>query len=478
MIYTTIPYQHQKDALTEAWQKPGFAFFLEQGTGKSKIIVDEIVNLIEQDQINCAVIIAPNQVHENWKEQFEIHGPAEYNRWTIQVYKSYGSSPRAKKQEETTRNIIQSGKVLIFLMNIESLSARSGQDYLRRVVQARRHLYLAVDESHKIKTPGAVRTKILLEASKWAKYRRIATGTEAQEGLEDLFSQLKFLDPNITGHRSFTSYRSMFCIIQTYMGYPQIIGYHNQEVLAQRMAPYVYQKRKKDCLDLPDKVYVTHNLELTKEQATIYNELEEELIHQIDDKTIVDTTQALVRVLRLQQVLCGHISAEGKTKFIDSNRAKFVSELVQEASGKSIVFCRFLNDVDLVTNQLSEDKIQSVGITGRVVDRLSQINLWRNDPKIKALVMTIQTGGTGLTLNEASSTIYYSNDWSSTNRLQSEDRNHRIGQVNKVTYHDLITPGRVDERLLKALRAKDKSAMEFRSVVDVKKFLLNGGSDV
>src|SRR4029079_13461751 len=122
-----------------------------------------------------------------------------------------------------------------------------------------------------------------------------------------------------------------------------------------------------------------------------------------------------------------------------------------------------LNDVDLVTNQLSEDKIQSVGITGRIVDRLSQINLWRNDPKIKALVMTIQTGGTGLTLNEASSTIYYSNDWSSTNRLQSEDRNHRIGQVNKVTYHDLITPGRVDERLLKALRAKDKSAMEFRS---------------
>ncbi len=475
MIYTTTPYQHQREALEEAWDKPGFAYFLEQGTGKSKIIVDEIVNLIEADQIKCAIILAPNQVHENWKEQFEIHGPENYNKWEIQVYHSLGKTTKALKQEQKTRDIMLSGKVLIFLMNIESLSSRSGQEYLHRIIMAnfKRGVYLAIDESHKIKTPGAVRTKTVLLASKFAKYRRIATGTEAQEGLEDLFSQMKFLGEHITGHRSFTSYKAMYCIIDNYSGFPQIIGYKNQDLLAQRIAPYIYQKRKKDCLDLPEKVYVKHHIELTKEQEQVYEKLEQELLMELPPDDIVDTTMVITRLMRLQQVLCGHVAGEKNSVAIPSNRAKYTSELVQAASGKSIVFCRFRTDVKLVTEQLAEDNIQAIGITGDTADRLGAINVWRGAPLVRALVITIATGGTGLTLNEANNTIFYSNDWSSTNRLQAEDRNHRIGQESKVTYHDLITPGRVDERLLSALINKNADAMKFRSLVDVKRFLYN-----
>ena len=108
---------------------------------------------------------------------------------------------------------------------------------------------------------------------------------------------------------------------------------------------------------------------------------------------------------------------------------------------------------------------------GVTQNRLEQINSWRASKELRALVITIASGGTGLTLNEASNTIFYSNDWSSTNRLQAEDRNHRIGQENKVTYHDLITPGRVDERLLIALYKKDENAMKFRTLVDLQRFL-------
>src|SRR6185503_4420418 len=114
-----------RDALETMWGSETFGLFMEQGTGKSKIIVDETINMIERDLINCVVILAPNQVHENWKEQYELHGAAS-EKYIVQVYKSVATPSARKKQEEFTRYAIQSGKVLVLLMNIEALSHKSG----------------------------------------------------------------------------------------------------------------------------------------------------------------------------------------------------------------------------------------------------------------------------------------------------------------------------------------------------------------
>ena len=105
------------------------------------------VNLIERDEINCAVILAPNLVHTNWKEQFEIHGPPNYSKWHIQVYKAQSTDKAKERQEQLTRDIIASGKVLIFLMNVKSLSHEYATNYLLRVLRARRKVYLCADES-------------------------------------------------------------------------------------------------------------------------------------------------------------------------------------------------------------------------------------------------------------------------------------------------------------------------------------------
>jgi SNF2 family DNA or RNA helicase len=463
LLYGTVPYEHQREALETAWGTPAFAYFMEQGTGKSKIIIDETINMIERDLINCVVILAPNQVHENWKEQYEIHGGAS-NKYTVQVYKSV-STPRAReKQEQWTREIIASGKVLVFLMNIEALSHPSGQNYLMRILRARKNTYMCIDESHKIKNFSAKRTKIAIQLGLMAKYRRIATGTEAEEGIINLFTQMKFLDWSIIGHKFITSFKSMFCIMGGYE-MREIVGYRNQQVLTARMAPYVFMKRKRECLDLPDKVYVEHHIEMTADQANIYRIMEEELILMLDDGKFIDVTMVLTRLLKLQQLLCGHLSNEDGTRTIESNRADYVAGLVENASGKSIVFCRFVKDVELVVKALGNIGIVSIGVTGETDHRLDQINLWRNDPACRALVITVQTGGTGLTLNEASSTVFYSNSWSATDRLQAEDRNHRIGQTDKVTYHDVIVKGKIDERILKALKDKSNLADRFRSLI-------------
>ena len=261
MIYTTEPYAHQRQALDVAWGQTCFAFFMEQGTGKSKIVVDEVTNMIERDMINCVVILAPNTVHANWAEQFELHGPKDYDKWCIQVYKSR-TGKAAEKQEQLTRDIINSGKVLVFLMNIEALSHQSGTNYLHRILSARRATYLCIDESHKIKNNGAARTKTAIALGTLAKYRRILTGTEAEEGLINLYSQFRFLDWRIIGFRFITPFKGTFCIMGGYEG-REIVAYRNQEVLAARIAPYVFNRRKVDCLDLPDKVYVTHHIEMT-----------------------------------------------------------------------------------------------------------------------------------------------------------------------------------------------------------------------
>jgi SNF2 family DNA or RNA helicase len=471
LIYNTRPYDHQIEALRAAFGKPAFAYFLEQGTGKSKIIVDEIVNLIEIGEINCAIIIAPNNVHINWKSEFEKHWP-NYNKWEIQIWQSTNNVKRIKDREETTKRIIASGKTLIFLINIEAIALTAGKEYLIRILRARRQSYLCIDESHKIKTPGAQRTKAAINLGWFAKYRRIATGTEAEEGMHNLYSQFRFLDQKIIGLRTYTAFRSMYCIMGGFEN-REIKGYQNQELLAGKIFPYVYNKRKKDCLDLPDKVYVTHRISMTKEQLRLYDALEEQLIIELKSGAIVEATQAMTMIMRLQQILCGHINnTEGAMEYVPSYRAKFVAEIVEEASSKVIVFCRFIKDVDIVVTELANNEIRAIGISSKTTeDRMGEIDRWRNDPGIKVLVITTATGGVGLTLTEATTTIFYSNSWSSTDRLQAEDRNHRIGTIDKVTYHDIIVPGTIDHRLLKVLQTKQHISQHFRTIVDIQRFL-------
>jgi SNF2 family DNA or RNA helicase len=457
LVYTTTPYQHQQEALEKAWGNTGFAYFLEQGTGKSKIVVDETVNLIERGLINCVIILAPNGVHENWVQQFELHGPKNYDKWYIQVFRSKN---KGEKQEQLTRDIINSGKVLVFLMNIEALSHKKGQDYLYRILRARRHSYVCVDESHKIKTPSATRTKAAIKLGELAKYRRITTGTEAEEGIHNLFAQFKFLDWKIIGHKFITSFRNMYCVMGGFEN-REIIGFQNKEILAASIAPFAYNKRKRDCLDLPDKVYVKHRIAMTPEQEDMYDRLEEDLLLELDNGDVVDATMAITRIMRLQQVLCGHITDQT----ILSNRANYVVELVEQASSKCIVFCRFIKDVSLVTTALASYGIGSIGIVGGTDNMLEQVNSWRNGSHIKALVITVQTGGLGLTLNEANTMIFYSNTYSSTDRLQAEDRAHRIGQTNKVTIHDIVVRGKIDDIILRVLKNKANLAERFRELL-------------
>lgn len=469
MILATKPFKHQLEALQNCYDKTYYGLFMEMGTGKSKIIIDETVNLIAEEKINCVLVIAPNGIHEMWAEQYGIHAPRGFSsRATIQIYRSKNGT----KQEAVTREIIESGKILVFLMNIEALSTDYGFAYAKRILMARRKTYFVIDESHKIKTPGALRTKRAIALGQAAKYRRIATGTEAEEGIQNLWSQMKFLDPSITGHRTFSSFRGMYCRMGGYEN-RQILGYQNQKDLAKNISPHVYQIRKKDCLDLPEQIYVTHHISMTSEQSKMYTQLEEELFLLLGNpEKLIDATLAITRMLRLQQVLCGHID----NKMIPSNRCVRVKEIVEGISGKVLVFCRFKLDVQIVLQFLRDNGIGAIGFDGDMSssERTEILNSWRNSETLQVLIMTAATGGSGYTLNEAKDTIFYSNGFSLTERYQAEARNHRVGQGDKVTYHDIVVRGKLDSKILKVLRDKKDAAEMFRSLIGIKEFLLAG----
>jgi SNF2 family DNA or RNA helicase len=469
-IWKTNPYKHQAEAMEQMFGKPAFGLFCEMGTGKSKMLVDEIVNLYSQGLLNIAIIIAPNQLHETWVDQFMTHAPDTFlEKICVQTY----YSSLGKRQENITRKFLQSGKLLVFVINIEAISTEYGFTYIQRLLMAKRRSYLVIDESHKIKTPGAKRTKHAIKLGEIAMFKRIATGTEISEGIHELYSQMRFLDPDIIGSKSFAAFKGMYCITRDIPGEGVrkpgqiIVGYHNQDDLAKKIAPHVFQIRKDQCLDLPEQTYILHPIKMTVEQTRIYNDLEEELLVELEDGTLIDVTVAIARIMRLQQVVCGHIA----NNFIPSNRAKYVSEIVEETSGKTIIFARFQNDVNIMLEELKDVAVGFHGGYGvKIRDEI--ITDWRQDKSIKALVMTGSTGGLGLTLNEANSTIFYSNSWSATDRYQCESRNHRIGQNDKVTYHDIIVKGTIDEVLLRTLRRKQSLANQFRTILDVKRMLL------
>ena len=202
----------------------------------------------------------------------------------------------------------------------------------------------------------------------------------------------------------------------------QVTGYQNLEELTTRLSDFSYRVLKKECLDLPDKVYQKREVILTPDQKRIYKELKDYAIAELESHEMVSVTSILTQILRLHQVVCGFVKH-------DNNK-----------------------EVEIKNNRLDalpDDERQ------KVITRFQD-----PDSTLQYLVSNVQTGGYGITLTQASNVIYYSNNYDLEKRLQSEDRAHRIGQTNKVTYIDLVSKGTVDEKIVKALRNKLDLAQE------------------
>tara|TARA_R110002020_G_scaffold103231_1_gene241715 strand:+ start:5864 stop:7306 length:1443 start_codon:yes stop_codon:yes gene_type:complete len=464
--FKTKPYEHQLLALTKSWNKREYAYFMEMGTGKSKVLIDNIAILYDKGGINAAIIIAPKGVYRNWSsKEIPIHMP-DHVETQIAVW---NPAPNRKQKKELTDLFEVNPELKILVINVDAFSTKKGVSFVEKFILAHSVL-IAVDESTTIKNPKAQRTKNLLKLSINCKYKRILTGFPVTQSPLDLYSQCAFLSNNLLGYTSFYSFQNRYAkLFNRRMGqrsFRQVTGYQNLEELTQKLTNFSYRVLKKDCLDLPDKVYMRREVPLTPDQMRVYKQLKDYAVAQLESKELVSVTTVLTQILRLHQVVCGFVKDDnGEEVEIKNNRLDELLNILSEVQGKTIIWANYRHDIKRILNTL-HDTVGSDAVASYYGDtpdeERQKIITEFQDPNssLQYLVSNVQTGGYGITLTEASNVIYYSNNYDLEKRLQSEDRAHRIGQTNKVTYIDLVAKGTVDEKIVKALRNKLDLAQE------------------
>ena len=465
--FKTKPYEHQLEALEKSWAQETYALFMEMGTGKSKVLVDNIAMLYDRGAIRGALIVAPKGVYKNWDQiEFPTHLP-EHVEHTKVLWE-----PNITKRKQVELDTLFDGKedLKILIMNVEAFSTTKGLDFAERFLNIflGRALF-GIDESTTIKTPTAKRTKNILKIGNLAKYRRILTGSPVTKSPLDLYSQCEFLDPYHLGHQSYYSFRARYAnmIDRNFGGRRvQIVGsYRRLPELTAKLEKFSYRVLKEDCLDLPPKVFTKRIVELTDEQKKVYAQMKRMAIAELDGK-VMSTVNVMTQLMRLHQVTCGHFKADDQTvKPVKNNRITALLELLEETDGKVIIWANYREDIKNIVQSLKKayGEASTVEYHGGVDSTLRQDNIaqfqQKNGPT-RYFVGNAQTGGYGITLTAANTVVYYSNSYDLEKRLQSEDRAHRIGQTGSVTYVDFIAENTIDERIVKALRRKINLANE------------------
>jgi SNF2 family DNA or RNA helicase len=474
--FKTEPYAHQLKALGASHNKENFALFMEMGTGKSKVLVDNIAMLYDKGKINAALIVAPKGVYRNWERQeIPIHMPDHI------VHNVVTWSPvTTKKQQKENLKLFKHGEQLtIFLMNIEAFSTKKGLDIAQRFLLAHQTL-MAIDESTTIKSPTARRTKNVLKLRNYAKYRRILTGSPVTKSPLDLYTQCYFLDPYYLDFTSYYTFRNRYAsMVDRNVGshsFKLVTGYVRLDELNDKLNNFSYRVLKEDCLDLPDKVYMKRFVTMTPEQTKLYEEMKKHALAELDGK-MTSAASALAQMVRLHQITCGHLATDdGEVTAIKNNRINELLDVIEETNGKIIIWAIYRHDIKQIENTLAEkygqDSVKSFYGDTADSDRQDIVNAFQDrESNLRFFVGNPRTGGYGLTLTASHTVVYYSNSYDLEIRLQSEDRAHRIGQKEKVTYVDLISEKTIDEFIVKNLRAKINLATKVLGE-DLKKWLI------
>ena len=449
--YETKPFKHQRQSLIEGAKPYNFAYFMEMGTGKTKVAIDNAAYLYQEQRIDFAFVIAPNSVYQNWKKEIDFHCPEETNIyiWKVTKDKTFKLDPK---------------KLTFILMNVEALSHASGKKWLEyKLLKHGMRSMVILDESTSIKNLKASRSKAIIKLGQLARYKRILTGSPITKSPLDLFSQCAFLDKKLLGYENFTVFKSKYAVMYSIErgGYNiQIPKYYvNLEELEFKLKSFSYRVRKKDCLDLPEKMYVQRHIELPDEQRIAYEKLKATALILLKDDE-VSYNNKLTELLKLQQVANGFVKTnDGNIVDFKSNaKLKELMSILEESEDKCIIWANYVHNIEMIKKKLGEvygkDSVVSIYGKDSVDVRNKAVESFQSDDRCRFLVGNPTVGGYGLTLTAAKYVIYFSNSYNLEVRQQSEDRAHRYGQTSQVTYIDLIATDTIDEMVLHNLENK------------------------
>jgi hypothetical protein len=473
----SAPLQHQLEALEIGWRRDFFAYFLEMGLGKSRVVIDDFMMNYADNRVDGMIVIAPKGVYTNWHRDSQDN-PGEVQRWLWSEYTRTARvhmyrAGRSRVDHDERRRLLDTSQPSprILLINVEALAATADATGLILAFCKAHRTMMVIDESTTIKNPGAKRTKLLHKLSAKAVMHRIMTGSPSTGSQSDLWAQFEFLRPgmNPLGYKHFITFQARFnklALMQ--IGNRTIkkeVGPANTEELQRLVSLHSFRRRKVECLDLPPKVYRRWEVELTKEQQTVYKELRQFALAKVRGEE-VSTELVVTQLMRMHCVICGHVKTDdGILRRLDSNRLSAVEQIIAASEEQVVIWCHWRPDAMLVTGRLRQ--LYGPDAVGEWHGGISVAEREAHEAgfqmgRRRFMVATDQAGARGRTWTAGTLVIYYSNGYDWEIREQSEDRTHRIGTVGTVTYVDIVAPKTVDEKILNALRTKRNVA---RSVV-------------
>jgi SNF2 family DNA or RNA helicase len=484
--FKTQPLAKQVQALNKAYGLTEFAMHMDRGTGKSKVAIDLSTALRMEAKIAAVLVIVRRSLRLNWvgydvgtevgqREGFIGHCPIP-----VSCYLPDGGDEAAMKKYQ--KWLKEDHEFPILIMSVESFSQGGAMKIAESFLTAHANVMTMIDESQDIANHDAIRSKRAHQIGRMSEYRLTLTGSPISTGPMNLFSQFEFLNPNVIGLGDYYAFRNRYALMGGFpnpkTGKPtEIIGYQNMDELAILLAPYVFECRKSEVIDLPPKVFERVSVQLSAEQRALYRQIKKEQSYEFGDKTI-EVQNTLELALRLHQVCGGFISFTDKKivdrgpgrepkvekttqwkQIIPAEKNAKLQELFRYTDmGKpTIIWAAYKPEIAMIVEALKarypNDMV--VEIHGTIPDDQREINkALFQEGKALRLVGNTQTGGTGHTLTAAEMMLYWNNTEKMLDREQSEDRAHRHGLKHSVLYVDFVTEKTVDETIIHSIEEK------------------------
>jgi hypothetical protein len=465
--YKTKPYNHQRLEFEQHWDDPIRALFWEMGTGKSKPMVDTSTKLYLDGAIDAVFTLAPNGVHQNWTlDEIPTHFPDEVPH---SVFTWHSMRRKTKRFQNEYTDFLKEPGLRFLAMSYDAIMTEDGRKAAKEFLNDHRCFYVA-DETTLIKTPGSKRTKRVVASGPYAPFRRILTGQPVADDPFHVFSQVKFLDKDFwkreLGIRYFSEFKTYFGIWGS--GYNQqqarefkyLLRHIHLDELRGLLDGLGSRILKEDVLDLPPKIYNKVYFDLPPAQRKVYDQIKKEFMAEFEDGEIATADLAIARMTRLQQICSGYLPADDEEAlrplFDKVNpRLKILREVLETVPRQAIIWGKYNVDIDEIAQLL--DKL---GETYAIYDgRTSPEDRQKAKRDFQAGRVRFFLGkpsacGRGLTLTAADTVIYFNNSFILDERLQSEDRAHRIGQERPVNYIDIVARKTIDEYIIDNLRRK------------------------
>lgn len=461
MITTTSMLPHQQRAVDKLKPSRVGALFMEMGTGKSRTAIEIVAT--RQHKISRVIWLCPVALKQTVK--FEILKHTDATEQDINVF------------DDKTGN----SEITSSFWHIVGIESVSGSDRIALTLHGLidNRTMVIMDESSYIKGAFSKRTMRVTEYAKTARYRLILTGTPISQGVVDLFAQMKFLSPEILGYNSFYTFaRRHLVYSDKFPG--MIVSSHNIPFLSAQIEPYVYQVTKDECMDLPLKIYDYFRFEMTGQQKELYEAAKEYWFEQVMDcqSDYLRSVIIMGMFTALQQVACGFWHRKGKSGWdmleVQHYRLEYLKEAINRSSGQVVIWAKYQHDISAIERMLKEkfgDESVCLFHGGiKEKQRENELEKFRYG-SARFFLATPQCGGHGLTLNEADTVIFYSNGFKYSERIQAEDRTHRIGQTKRVLYINIWADCGIEDRISSALAAKGNAVELLRCEINAIKDL-------